>query len=48
MKLTQCGLKASCSDHTLIAVTVGAGETVRDIEVSDWYAPQGTFPPRPR
>lgn len=44
----RCGLRASCSDHTLIAVTVRAGETVRDIEVSDWYAPAGTFPTRPR
>ena len=44
----KCGLKASCSDHTLIGVTVGAGQTVRDIEVSDWYAPAGTFPVRPR
>jgi hypothetical protein len=44
----RCGLKASCSDHALIGVTVGAGQTVRDIDVSDWYAPAGTFPPRPR
>lgn len=44
----KCGLRASCSDHSLIAVTVRAGETVRDIEVSDWYAPPGTFPSRPR
>jgi hypothetical protein len=44
----KCGLRASCSDHTLIHVTVRAGETVRDVEVSDWYAPQGTFPTRPR
>jgi hypothetical protein len=44
----KCGLQASCSDHTPIAVTVGAGETVRDIDVADWYAPVGTFPPRPR
>ena len=44
----RCGLRASCSDHTLIDVIVGAGETVRDIEVSDWYGPTDTFPPRPR
>lgn len=44
----KCGLRASCSDHTLIAVTVRAGETVRDIEVSDWYAPSDSWPPRPR
>jgi hypothetical protein len=47
-EFVKCGLNASCSDHTLIGVTVGAGQTVRDIDVSDWYAPAGTFPPRPR
>ena len=44
----KCGLNASCSDHTIIDVVVRSGETVRDIDVTDWYAPQGTFPPRPR
>jgi hypothetical protein len=44
----RCGLRASCTDHTPIVVIVRAGETVRDIEVSDWYAPPGTFPERPR
>jgi hypothetical protein len=47
-EFVRCGLSASCSDHTLIGVTVGAGQTVRDIDVSDWYAPAGTFPQRPR
>ena len=44
----KCGLRASCSDHSLIDVTVRAGETVRDIDVSDWYGPTESFPPRPR
>jgi hypothetical protein len=44
----RCGLRASCSDHTLVEVVVRAGETVRDIEVSDWYGPTDSFPPRPR
>jgi len=44
----KCGMNASCSDHTLINVTVRAGETVRDIEVSDWYAPASSYPVRPR
>ena len=43
----RCGLRASCSDHTLIDVGVRAGETVRDIEVSDWYGPTETYPRRP-
>jgi hypothetical protein len=44
----RCGLSASCSDHTPINVTVRAGETVRDIEVSDFYARPDAFPMRPR
>jgi hypothetical protein len=44
----RCGLKASCSDHTLVDVAVRAGDAVRDIEVSDWYGPTEAFPPRPR
>jgi hypothetical protein len=44
----RCGNRASCSDHTLVDVVVRAGETVRDIEVSDWYGPTDAFPPRPR
>jgi hypothetical protein len=44
----KCGLSASCSDHTPIDVTVRAGEAVRDIEVSDWYAPSDSWPTRPR
>ena len=47
-EFVRCGNRAGCTDHTPIDVTVRAGETVRDIEVSDWYAPPGTFPPRPR
>lgn len=43
----KCGLRASCSDHSLIDVTVRAGETVRDIDVSDWYGPTEAFPRRP-
>jgi hypothetical protein len=47
-EFVKCGLSASCSDHTPIDVTVRAGETVRDIEVSDWYAPSDSWPTRPR
>jgi hypothetical protein len=43
----RCGLRASCSDHTLIDVVVRAGDSVRDIEVSDWYGPTESFPRRP-
>lgn len=42
-----CGLDARCTDHSLIRVTVRAGETASGIDVRDWYAPAGTFPARP-
>jgi hypothetical protein len=40
-----CGLAATCTDHTLIAVTVLPGQTVRHIDPNDFYG--GTYPPRP-
>ncbi len=43
-----CGLRATCTDHTLIEVTVTAGETRNDIDPTDWYYGEGTpYPPRP-
>ncbi len=42
-----CGLAATCSNHSLVSITVRATETVQGVRVLDWYAPQGTFPPRP-
>jgi hypothetical protein len=42
-----CGLSATCTDHSLIRVTVRGGETVPSIDLLDWYAPPGTFPARP-
>jgi hypothetical protein len=33
-----CGLTADCTDHTLIAVEVKAGEETKNINPSDWYA----------
>jgi hypothetical protein len=44
-----CGLRATCTDHTLIEVTVAAGETRNDVDPSDWYYQEGTpYPPRPQ
>jgi hypothetical protein len=43
-----CGLNANCTDHTLINVTVSAGQTASNANPYDWYAPQGTFPPFPQ
>ncbi len=42
-----CGLLYTCEDHSLIPIVVGPGETVTGITPSDWYAPEGAFPPRP-
>ena len=45
-QMVPCGLAYGCEDHTLIPVTVGAGETAT-ADPGDWYAPEGTFPPIP-
>jgi hypothetical protein len=42
-----CGLTVACTDHTLIPITVTAGETTIGVNVRDWYAPPGAFPLRP-
>ena len=46
-KYITCGMGASCSDHSPLAVVVKAGKTVKNIDLADWYAPSGTFPARP-
>ena len=42
-----CGLGANCGDHDLLPVLVQAGDVLSNINPGDWYAPAGTFPPRP-
>jgi hypothetical protein len=42
-----CGLTAACTDHTLLPVTVVAGQTTGGIDPADWYAPPGTVPANP-
>ena len=41
---------STCNDHSLIAVTVKAGETMSGIDVTDWYydAQTTSYPQRPR
>lgn len=46
-KAVICGLSVDCNDHQMIDVTVGPGKTAKGAEVTDWYAPQGTFPNKP-
>ncbi len=45
--MVPCGLKAGCEDHSLIPVEVTAGNMATGVDPVDWYAPAGTFPPRP-
>jgi hypothetical protein len=46
-QMVPCGLNASCSDHSMIPVTVAAGGSAAGIDPGDWYAPAGTFPAMP-
>lgn len=45
-QMVPCGLSADCTDHSLIPITVVAGQTTM-VNPGDWYAPEGTFPPLP-
>lgn len=42
-----CGLTAECNDHSLVPVSVDPGITTAGINIIDWYAPEGSFPPNP-
>jgi hypothetical protein len=42
-----CGLRADCTDHSLVPVPVAGGLDATAIDPADWYAPAGTFPPAP-
>lgn len=42
-----CGLLNTCKDHSLLEVTVASGQAIGNIDPIDWYAPAGTYPPRP-
>ena len=42
-----CGLSVDCTDHSLIAVTVKAGEITAGVDPGDWYVPPETFPADP-
>jgi len=46
-KAVPCGLSVECTNHEFIPVKVKEGETVSDIQLSDWYAPEDTFPLKP-
>ncbi|WKZ34568.1 MAG: hypothetical protein QY332_13190 [Anaerolineales bacterium] len=42
-----CGLSVDCTDHSLIPVTVTGGQVTQGANPTDFYAPEGTFPPYP-
>jgi hypothetical protein len=42
-----CGLSVDCTDHMLIPVGVAPGFAPEGIDPTDWYAPEGSFPPMP-
>lgn len=42
-----CGLSVSCTDHSLIVVTVSSGQETGGVNPQDWYAPEGSFPANP-
>jgi hypothetical protein len=42
-----CGLSVDCTDHSLIDVIVTAGQVSAGADPTDWYAPDGTYPPMP-
>jgi hypothetical protein len=42
-----CGLKVTCTNHSLIPVTVISGITAGGVDVGDWYARAGAFPAEP-
>jgi hypothetical protein len=42
-----CGLAANCTDHSLIPFTVTGGQVTQGANPTDFYAPEGTFPPFP-
>lgn len=41
------GLIHGFDDHSLITVEVEAGTVVSGVDPTDWYAPEGSFPPEP-
>jgi hypothetical protein len=45
--MVPCGVKYGCDEHTLIDVSVTAGNTGTGVDPYDYYADPGTFPANP-
>jgi hypothetical protein len=46
-QFVSCGESASCTDHSLVPVSVEAGQETPGVRVADWYAPPGQLPAMP-
>ncbi len=42
-----CGLSVECKDHTPIVLDLSANDTVKGVDIKDWYADAGTYPKKP-
>lgn len=43
----RCGMQPPCADHAVIVITVSAGQATTGVDLRDWYAPPGAYPPPP-
>jgi hypothetical protein len=46
-KFVICGQKVECTDHALVDVIISDETEITNIDIKDWYAPSGVFPPDP-
>lgn len=46
-QMVPCGLSVSCTDHSLIDVTVTSNHVTTGVDPNDYYANPGAFPPYP-
>ncbi|MGB7874424.1 MAG: hypothetical protein WBL25_08560 [Anaerolineales bacterium] len=42
-----CGLSSNCNDHSLVSVEVNAAQDTPNVNVTDWYSAENSFPPMP-
>lgn len=47
-KAVPCGLSVDCTDHTSFPIIITPGRKAVGIDLKDWYAPEGTFPAKPK
>ena len=46
-RAVMCGLKAECTDHSLVIFEVAPDAETPNVDPGDWYAPAGSYPPDP-